>query len=232
MEGYLQKWINFIKGWTPRYFILKKQILYYSKHKGDTEKHTIHLNIARVNPDKNKRTLIIDTGTNKIYLRASSEEDRDKWINFINNEIDFINRSNISDKDEKNSRQDEVLEKFTQANNNLKDIIKEQDSKIRDSVRCDEKDLEKKENIYLEESIDNYSIINYDRRFFEDYNKLIFNKIDEISKLILNFQITYFKFSQDLENINLAFSKKKSKEELKKLCSEFNSVKKDFKVVN
>ena len=62
----------------------------------------------------------------------------------------------------------------------------------------------------------------------QDDNK----KIDEISKLILNFQITYFKFSQDLENINLAFSKKKSKEELKKLCSEFNSVKKDFKVVN
>ena len=123
MEGYLYKWTNFIKGWTIRYFFISKNILYYSKQKGDSEKSAIHLKIAKVIPEKNKKSLIIETGTNKIYLKAITEEERDIWINAINNEIAILNQSQLSLNNEKLLSQEDIFDKLNPSNEEKKKLI-------------------------------------------------------------------------------------------------------------
>ena len=250
MEGYLFKWTNFIKGWTIRYFLLNKHILYYSKQKGDDEKNAIHLKIAKVIPEKNKKSFVIDTGTNKIYLKANSEEERDIWISAISNEINILNHSLASIKeDNKHNLTEDVFDKITKANAEIDEKKKEAAGKVEENIILENKEnlisnsekntnnnqnnlnytsLDFKNNIEIPDEVKN--LISFDKANYEDNNKLILNQIEDFTKLIQNFQNSYFALSMGLENINLAFMKNKSKEDLKKLYLDLVSVKQDFKV--
>jgi hypothetical protein len=233
MEGYLFKWTNFIKGWTIRYFVLSKHILYYYKQKDDTEKNAIHLKIAKVIPEKNKKSFVIETGTNKIYLKANSESERDIWISAISNEIHVLNQSQFTLKDEKIVLTEDVFDKLTKANED--DEKRKTDFGLKLENKISEEGsvlpVENKDNFGTDNSDElKETMINFEKANFEENNKMIINKIDDIAKLIQNFQNTYFALSMGLENVNLAFMKNKGKDDLKKLYLDLITVKQDFKV--
>lgn len=233
MEGYLFKWTNFIKGWTIRYFLLTKHILYYMKEKGDNDKNAIHLKIAKVVPEKNKRSFVIDTGTNKIHLKANTEEERDIWIAAITNEILILNQSHsqVSIKEDKQASTDDPFARISKINAEIEDKKKDENTQksekkqqVENNLGVDIRDLieeDKKENV-----------INYDKASWEKNDKMIMGKIDDLTGNIQNFQESYFKLSMGLENINLSFMKNKPKEELKKNYLELLSIKQEFKVEN
>lgn len=238
MEGYLFKWTNFIKGWTIRYFVLSKHILYYYKQKGDSEKNAIHLKIAKVIPEKNKKSFVIDTGTNKIYLKANSEEERDIWINSITTEINILNQSQATIKDEKIVSTEDVFDKLTKANEDqekkkpeiliIKENKPEDHPKPLSSPEAKSGDKINNDTDHSDEI--RQTIINFEKSNFEDNNKIVLNKIEDLVKLIQNFQNSYFALSMGLENVNLAFMKNKGKDDLKKLYLDLVSVKQEFKV--
>lgn len=81
MEGFLQKWVNYVYGWRRRYFILHNGVLYYCSDRGQKNKGVIHLDIAQIIPhSKNERRLIIDTGCTEVHLKADSPEECRKWL--------------------------------------------------------------------------------------------------------------------------------------------------------
>ncbi|CAG9325683.1 unnamed protein product [Blepharisma stoltei] len=80
MEGYLLKWENYVYFWQRRYFILHKGVLYVSKAKGLPSIGTIHLGVSQIIKNHKKPTrFYIDTGMNKVHLKAYSITEADDW---------------------------------------------------------------------------------------------------------------------------------------------------------
>ncbi len=83
-EGYLKKWTNPCSRWQERYFVLRKNILYYYLTKGMRYKGKIHLQVATINLDeKSKTKFAIDGGIQILYLIASSENERNQWKDIL-----------------------------------------------------------------------------------------------------------------------------------------------------
>lgn len=82
MEGNLYKYKNILSGWKKRYFILKDNILYYYKHKGDKVKGRIHLSVATIkeDTDKDKKKFEIHSGITVFHLKAENTKERDSWL--------------------------------------------------------------------------------------------------------------------------------------------------------
>ncbi|OMJ80487.1 hypothetical protein SteCoe_19236 [Stentor coeruleus] len=84
MEGYLQKWTNYVFGWQKRYFVLSEGILIYSEEKQESPLGTIHLDISQIfKHPKNAKRFYIDTGLVHIHLKAKSESDANLWFNTL-----------------------------------------------------------------------------------------------------------------------------------------------------
>jgi hypothetical protein len=176
---------------------------------------------------------VIDTGTNKIHLKANTEEERDIWISAISNEILILNQSHsqVSIKEDKQASIDDPFARISKLNAENEDKKKEENpiksekkQQIENNLAVDIRDLleeDKKENV-----------INFEKASWEKNDKMIMGKIDDLTANIQNFQESYFKLSMGLENINLSFMKNKSKEELKKQYLELVSIKQEFKVEN
>ena len=79
----LDKWINYILRWRARYFIIHEGILYYSAKKGAKLQGTVHLNVCSLIPQKNKRRVILNTGTTTLHLRAKDQTEMQNWISAI-----------------------------------------------------------------------------------------------------------------------------------------------------
>jgi hypothetical protein len=81
MEGVLKKWINFVYGWQPRYFVLHEGILIYCQNKGGEKKGSIYLKIATISvlPEDPLR-IVINSGTQEIHVRAYSISEKIKWL--------------------------------------------------------------------------------------------------------------------------------------------------------
>ena len=84
MEGYLNKYINLVYRWKPRYFTLKNGILSYADNKGNPTKGVIHLKISDIDltPDDPLK-IIINSGTKKLELRANTIGEKIKWLNAL-----------------------------------------------------------------------------------------------------------------------------------------------------
>jgi len=94
LEGYLMKWTNACTGWKDRYFILRKNILYYYISKGMRYKGKIHLQVAEIIAnEKEVLKFQIDTGIKTIYLWAHSEKDKTSWVDSLTmaNRMEQIN---------------------------------------------------------------------------------------------------------------------------------------------
>ena len=78
MEGYVYKWVNFMKGWKPRYIILdeKTNTLLYSKHKTDKNIKMVSLKTARIIDEKKKKYFVIEKDNSKFFLRTNTEEEK------------------------------------------------------------------------------------------------------------------------------------------------------------
>jgi len=84
LEGYLKKWTNCCTGWKQRYFVLKKNKLYYYLSKGMRYKGKLHLQIAEfTHNEKDILRFDIDTGVNKIYLKAYNVTDKNTWFDAL-----------------------------------------------------------------------------------------------------------------------------------------------------
>ena len=95
MEGVLYKYKNMMTGWKKRYFILKDNILYYYKNKGEKVKGRIHMLVAtlkEVNDKKNKQ-FEIHSGLTVFKLKAETKELRDQWINTLR-VVKFVSEKN------------------------------------------------------------------------------------------------------------------------------------------
>ncbi len=111
MEGYVFEWINFIKGWRPRYLISENQYLFISHQKSDIKRKQFELSdSSKLIDDKNKK-FSVDFGKTKIYFKAKSIEEKDLWIEKI--------KQNISNavKKASNNNLDEKIFNANKANN-------------------------------------------------------------------------------------------------------------------
>ena len=84
MEGYLFKWLSFIKGWKPRFLVLEGKTLKISKKKDDEKHSIIDLNEAKIIDEKKKKYFLIETTKKKLYLKTENEEQKLSWIKKLN----------------------------------------------------------------------------------------------------------------------------------------------------
>ena len=81
MEGELLKWTNYLFGYKERFFVLKGDVVYYYITKGDKVKGKIHLLVATVNYlEEDPLKFEVDTGLNKLFLKALNPEDKINWV--------------------------------------------------------------------------------------------------------------------------------------------------------
>ena len=82
MEGHLYKYKNLLSGWKKRYFVLKDNILYYHKNKGEEVKGRIHLSVATIKESskKKEKEFEIHSGITVFFLRAETKQEKDTWV--------------------------------------------------------------------------------------------------------------------------------------------------------
>ena len=80
MEGILIKWTNYFSGWKERIFNLKGPLLYYYYGPKELPRGKIHLGLSTIINDENNDFFEINTGSNIIFLKAKTKEERQKWI--------------------------------------------------------------------------------------------------------------------------------------------------------
>lgn len=84
MEGYLEKWTNYVFGWKKRFFVLKNNVLYYYLEQGERPKGRIHLGIVSVNdPEPESNGFELDTGLSIVYLKMDTLEEKKKWLQAV-----------------------------------------------------------------------------------------------------------------------------------------------------
>lgn len=85
IEGTLQKWVNLVYQWQPRYFILHGDTLLYCEKKGEPPKGKMHLAISTIKwiPDDPLR-IIIHSGTFEVHLKAENISEQKKWFHALN----------------------------------------------------------------------------------------------------------------------------------------------------
>eukprot|EP01066_Platyproteum_vivax_P013569 Platyproteum_vivax@DN6135_c0_g1_i2.p1 len=81
-EGWLSKWTNLAYGWQPRWFSIQHEKLRYGhtaeeqvRNVIDLRKHHVGVDLS----DKLKFEILNDSGKVLLYLKASSETERDEW---------------------------------------------------------------------------------------------------------------------------------------------------------
>ena len=80
MEGVLIKWTNYFSGWKERIFNLKGPLLYYYYNQKELPRGKIHLGLSSIVNDENNDFFEINTGSNIIFLKAKTKEERNKWV--------------------------------------------------------------------------------------------------------------------------------------------------------
>ena len=80
MEGKLIKWTNYFSGWKERIFNLKGPFLYYYYGPKEMPRGKIHLGLSTIINDENNDFFEINTGSNVIFLKAQTKEERNKWV--------------------------------------------------------------------------------------------------------------------------------------------------------
>ena len=80
MEGILIKWTNYFSGWKERIFNLKGPLLYYYYGPKEMPRGKIHLGLSTIINDENNDFFEINTGSNIIFLKTKTKEERNKWV--------------------------------------------------------------------------------------------------------------------------------------------------------
>ncbi|KAJ8901660.1 hypothetical protein NDN08_003866 [Rhodosorus marinus] len=86
VEGKVLQYCGVLKGWRPRYLIIKEGVLSY--HKIGETKLRAGISVSTFSVQKNKQEptdFILDAGTHIVHVRVSSSIIRDKWVDAIRN---------------------------------------------------------------------------------------------------------------------------------------------------
>ena len=83
MEGKLIKWTNYFSGWKERIFTIKGPLLYYYYGPKELPRGKIHLGLSTIINDENNDFFEINTGSNVIFLKTNTKEERTKWVNAL-----------------------------------------------------------------------------------------------------------------------------------------------------
>lgn len=144
MEGYLDKWTNYLSTWKQRYFVLNGPILTYYLNKGERPKGRIHLAVCNLYEDNvNELKFNIHNGLTSIFLKAHDLTTKKKWIKSLKQnkqELFKINTKNLSLNLNYNSQPNGFKEDFISdmkrynnqiktTNNNLKEMLQNFENK-------------------------------------------------------------------------------------------------------
>ncbi|KAL5004461.1 hypothetical protein ScPMuIL_017917 [Solemya velum] len=87
LQGTLSKWTNYLHGWQDRHIVLKEGTLSYYKSENDTAfgcRGAVSLAKASVTPHQfDECRFDVSVNDSVWYLRGTSEEERQRWINAI-----------------------------------------------------------------------------------------------------------------------------------------------------
>lgn len=91
--GYLVKEGGKFKTWKKRWFVLKNNVIYYSKEQNSGELGIVRLqglqdtDVKISSRNKKKNMFEVVTSKRTYFLAADTEDDRDKWIQYIKQSI-------------------------------------------------------------------------------------------------------------------------------------------------
>ena len=120
MEGYLKKWVNIIYRWKTRYFILHDNILIYCEDKGKKKMASIYLKISSIIcVTEDPLRIIINSGTKEIHMRASTIDEKMRWIKALKSAQEEGNKPKIEEYDRVNSLNENMRFYFNKNNLNL-----------------------------------------------------------------------------------------------------------------
>ncbi len=252
MEGYVFEWINFIKGWRPRYLKCENNYISLSHQKGDIKKKQIELSEdSKIFDDKNKK-FSVDIGKLKIYFKAKTPEEKNLWIEAIKltiTNMSIFNKNNkiaqpvilnnvlnvdINNKNETNLnllKDDKDLnienKEKNQLNENKIDLIENKGN------QCNFNKIPNNLN-FENENTKNFSKCykNYQEILENEYNKSNKNNLDNVIYSLKNIQNLFFEFNNNIDNFNQYIqTNNKSKDvELKIIFNSFYNLKSEIKV--
>uniref|UniRef100_A0A8C5UVG5 Oxysterol-binding protein n=1 Tax=Microcebus murinus TaxID=30608 RepID=A0A8C5UVG5_MICMU len=84
-KGWLLKWTNYLKGYQRRWFVLGNGLLSYYRNQGEmahTCRATINLSTVHIDKEDSCGILLV-SGARSYHLKASSEAERQQWINAL-----------------------------------------------------------------------------------------------------------------------------------------------------
>lgn len=123
MEGYLQKWTNYVFGWQRRYFTLESGVLTYSKSMNSPKLGVIHLDVSQIfKHQTNPKRLYIDSGLTMIHLKAESEQECNEWFSAL-----LVQKTSTSQYSQKNEIINLISEKIAEINSIHAQILAEAD---------------------------------------------------------------------------------------------------------
>ena len=82
-QGYIQKWLNYVKGYKKRFFTFNGEVLaYYEDEKNSMiERGRIHITLAKIDPKPSKKCkILIHSGTSEIFLKFMNPDEKKDWI--------------------------------------------------------------------------------------------------------------------------------------------------------
>ena len=125
MEGYILTWTNFIKGWRLRYLILdeKENMLILNYKKTENKKKSKYIEIknnSNIIDDKKTKFSFRNSGENLIYFKAKTKEEKDNWINKLNDKINSL--KNYDANKEKDKEKNTNINTNINTNTNINNI--------------------------------------------------------------------------------------------------------------
>jgi len=260
MEGYVFEWINFIKGWRPRYLICENQFLFVSHQKSDNKKKQIELSIISKVIDDKKKKFSVDLGNNRIYFKAKTSQEKDLWMEVIKINISNCLLKKASDKNFENL----ASESLNNKNSNVLTLIKFEDKNIINNDKIEENNSTLKkhnEKQLIEENYDknanlkintihqikntktlnesklnkNFSkcFCNYQEVIENEFSNSNKNNLDKVIYSFKNLQNLFFEYNNNLEDFNQFISKNNNAKEyieLKNIYNSFYELKSEIKV--
>jgi hypothetical protein len=205
MEGYVFKWLNFLKGWKPRYLVVESHTIYISNKKDDNNnKEKIELTSAKIIDEKKKKNFLIETPHNKFYFKTNTENEKIMWFNYLTEAIAKIN----------SIKQKEQIEELQSPH----ESIKEFNSKENTTTSIN------RLNINFSESYKAYQVEIEKNQGDQAYGALFKN--------VLTMQNLLFEYSHSMEQMNYYILNKKKKDShpLVKIYEDLSNIKYELKV--
>jgi len=139
MEGYIFSWINFIKGWRPRYIKLeeKEKMLIISHKKTETKSSSKKPKLIEIKEtsiiidDKKTKFSFKNIGQNLIYFKAKTNEEKDNWMQKLNEIINSQKENEIKNQEKEKSQKEKNTVEGKRIKNKIKLInLKKKKAKI------------------------------------------------------------------------------------------------------